>query len=372
MKIVFLVAHMGSGGSERTVAYLSDYFVKNKIDTYILNLSSDIFYSIAEGVKIKNLNISSAYINVFQKFENIAKRYLCVKRWISENKPDVIICLLPEMAKYVFRLKSKYHFKLVTSERNNPAIVTDKKTIQLKERVYSKSDLIIFQTERAKAFYGKSIQEKGIVICNAVGNELAYQIKHDPTHTTKSITAVGRLVPQKDYPTLIRAFKLLLEKHKDYTLDIYGTGDCLKQLEVMTEELGIKDSVSFKGENKMALEEVAKSTCYVLSSLYEGMPNSLMEAMAIGMPCVSTDCPNGPSELIQNGENGLLVKIGDYEGLSSAIITMIEDADFAKECGKKASMILETNSIEQIASLYLKSINGLYEKEELACNQDLL
>lgn len=370
MKIVFLVAHMGSGGSERTVTYLSDYFAKNHIDTNILNLSSEVFYSIRDDVNIANLNISSSYTNGFQRFTNIAKRYVCVKRWISRNKPDVVICLLPEMAKYVFKLKNKYHFKLVTSERNNPAIVTDEKVIRLKERVYSASDLIIFQTERAMTFYSDYIQKKGVVISNAVGNELAYQIKHDHIRATKSITAVGRLVPQKDYPTLLRAFKLLIEKHQDFTLNIYGTGSCLKQLEEMAEELGIKDSVSFKGENKMALKEVAKSSCYVLSSLYEGMPNSLMEAMAIGMPCVSTDCPNGPAELIQNGENGLLVEIGNYQGLCNAISTMIEDTEFAKKCGENASKIIETNSVEQIASLYLKSINDLYKKEESACNQD--
>jgi glycosyltransferase involved in cell wall biosynthesis len=110
------------------------------------------------------------------------------------------------------------------------------------------------------------------------------------------------------------------------------------------------------GVAKDAVLKIADSSVYVMSSKFEGMPNALMEAMAIGLPCVSTDCPNGPAELIENGVNGLLVPVGDVEALSEAIIKMIEDREFAERCGKNARKILETHSIDQKAKEYAEYI----------------
>lgn len=360
MKIAFLVAHLGSGGTERTVAYLSSYFAKKNINTYIGCLSDSVFYDIDKNVKLDKFNIPSTSYNIFNRFVNIKKRYSAISKWLKRIRPDVVICLLPEMAKYVLRLKKIYKFKLVTSERNNPAVIIDKKTIRMKNIIYNISDIIIFQTKRAKQYYSTYIQDKGVVIPNAIGNDLAYTMRYEFKKENRVITAVGRLVPQKDYETLLKAFRLFYEENQNFELHIFGKGPLLRDLQRLAKELGIDQVVKFRGENKNALKYVAHSYCYVLSSKYEGMPNALMEAMAIGTPCISTNCPNGPAELISNGENGLLADVGDVVGLSDAIKMFVSNREFASKCAEKAVNILKTNSIDTIAQEYFMAIMKLF------------
>jgi glycosyltransferase involved in cell wall biosynthesis len=163
---------------------------------------------------------------------------------------------------------------------------------------------------------------------------------------------MGRITPEKDYPTLLKAFSIVTKKCPHFILEIYGAGSPEKLLE-LSQELEIKEKVFFKGAYPDALLKIADSKCYVLSSISEGMPNALMEAMAIGLPCVSTDCPNGPAELIENEVNGLLVPMQDEKALAEAILRMIEDEEFANKCGENAKKIKETNSVEKNAKIYL-------------------
>ena len=116
-----------------------------------------------------------------------------------------------------------------------------------------------------------------------------------------------------------KAFKKISIAHPELTLEIFGNGPDEDKLKLLASKLGILDKVSFMGVHKDAVLQVADSSCYVMSSFFEGMPNALMEAMAIGLPCVSTDCPNGPSELISNGENGLLVSVGNRQKIDRKI-----------------------------------------------------
>jgi glycosyltransferase involved in cell wall biosynthesis len=270
--------------------------------------------------------------------------------------------MLPTNAKYVLNTVKSKKMKLITSERNNPSKVNNKRTKKIKNKVFLKSDGIIFQTQRAMDFYPEIIRKKGVVIHNAVGNDLVYDAPIVKTRANK-ITAIGRLDRQKDYPCLLNAFKNVLEKHPDFILEIFGEGADKSKLEILTKDLNISNNVKFMGAHRDAILKAADSACYVMSSKFEGMPNALMEAMAIGLPCVSTDCPNGPKELITNGENGLLVPVGNEKALSDAILKMIEDKDFAEKCGNNARRILDTHSIEIKAKEYKTFIEKVYNEE---------
>lgn len=354
MSVMFLVSNLKCGGMERTVAYLSKYFAEHDEKTSIVCISDEKFYEISDKVDLIMLNIKSPCRSVIDRGMHIIQRYFKIAQVICSKKPDAIICVDPELIRFFWYLKRIIHFKLITSERSNPLVDSEKKT-ESKRKAFGRSDGIIFQTERAKDCFPKNIREKGIVIPNAVGNEMAYNIPPVSVRR-KAITAAGRLWDQKDYPTLIKAFSLFYKEHPDYVLEIFGEGVEKNNLQEFAKSLQVFDQVHFMGVSQEALLSVLTSSCYVLSSKYEGMPNSLMEALAVGTPSISTDCPFGPRELITDGENGLLVPVGDSEKLAEAIAQMVDNVEFARNCGENGRKILKTNCVDTIAEKYLNYI----------------
>jgi glycosyltransferase involved in cell wall biosynthesis len=162
---------------------------------------------------------------------------------------------------------------------------------------------------------------------------------------------------------MLEAFKQVVEKHPEYTLKFFGDGPDEEKMKSYAEELGISQNVCFCGRSDNILEDISHSEIFVLSSDYEGIPNSLLEAMSLGLPCVSTDCsPGGARMLIKDGENGLLVPRGDEDALASAILRMIEDRDFAVSCGKRAAEVRERFALPVILSAWEKYIESCAKK----------
>ena len=359
MKVVFLVSHLLSGGAERTVAYLSGYFAENGVDTTVLSVSDEVFYSVSAPVKLRTLGISLGYKNPIDRLLKIVKRVVCVRRAIKDIAPDVVFCMLPTMAKYLKKNRKKHTPKIILSERNNPLVVGDNARAK-KEKIFAAADGVVFQTERARDCFPENVRKKGVVIPNAVGNPLCYTVKA-ALEKKKKFSAIGRLTDQKDYETLLKAFAEFLKTHEGYTLEIFGGGDKTRY-DALSKDLGIFKNVTFAGVDKNAIEKAANSTAFVMSSKYEGMPNALMEAMAIGLPCVSTDCPFGPRELIDDGVNGLLVPVGDHKALSDALAKVADDKEFAEKISQNARRISETNDLNVISERYLKYVTGVYEQ----------
>ena len=151
----------------------------------------------------------------------------------------------------------------------------------------------------------------------------------------KEIVSVGRLNIPKNFPLLIRAFAKISEKHQDYILKIYGQGGLLESLKKLTRELGVEEKVEFPGYVNDIPKVLQKASLFVLSSHYEGMPNALAEAMSLGLPCISTDCPvGGPRFLINEEENGILVPVDDDDALADAIERVLNNEDLKEKLGK--------------------------------------
>ncbi|MBE6596317.1 MAG: glycosyltransferase family 4 protein [Ruminococcaceae bacterium] len=356
MHITFLVSNLLSGGAERTVSYLSSYLANNGWNVTLLSISDDIFYSIDPKVELVTLSVPRGAKNRVQRYIHAFNRYYKTNKYLKENEPDVVFCMLPETSKYIFKRYQRSKYKLITSERNNPMF--ERSDIQeFKQKLFRACDGIVFQTERAKSFYSNEIGSKGRVIHNAVGNEMVYDLP-EVSERKKKISAVGRLAEQKDYITLFKAFASVIKHYPDYVLEIFGNdnGEYAEYLKNEARNLGLDGKIIFKGVCRDAIVQASDSTCYVMSSKFEGMPNALMEAMAAGLPCISTDCPNGPAELIENEVNGLLVPVGDVAALEGAMLRYIEDPAFAENCGKNARAILRTHSIDVKAKEYAEFI----------------
>lgn len=224
--------------------------------------------------------------------------------------------------------------KLIHSERDNP-YNRDTLSSKVKMWLYRFADVIVFQTEGARDFFCDKVRRKSVLIPNFVRIP---NVQWNLEQSNKSIVSIGRLnIRYKRQDVLIEAFAEIRKKHKDFVLIFYGDGDDKERLEKLCVSLGIKEDVRFLGKVPDASKKIQYDGIFVLTSDTEGIPNALMEAMALGMPVVSTDCePGGARLLIDSNENGLLVNRGDKESVVNAISFIIDNPSQAKIMGGAA------------------------------------
>jgi len=205
---------------------------------------------------------------------------------------------------------------------------------------------IIFQTESAKNFFSGKIQNKGIVLPNPV--DASRIPPRFEGRRARLVVGAGRLEPQKSFNLLVSAFAVFAQKHPDYTLVIFGEGSLRGSLEKQARDMGIQDQVILPGRKEDLLEQMRTAAMFVLSSGYEGFPNVLIEAICLGMPVISTDCPSyGPRELIKDGVNGLLVPVGDIGAMAEAMEKM-SDTCYAEELSVNAYKLREQLTSKEV------------------------
>ncbi len=314
-KIVIVTRSMTSGGAERVIAQLANYFANDGIFCEIITTESlKVEYQLNRRIKLDDIGKQSN-----SKAIDRIKRYNILRKKIIAEQPDVVLSMPEDTGIYVILSLIGTHIPVYVSERNNPWVMPDVKITRLLRKVsYPFAKGIIFQTKMAQSFFPKSIQKKSIVLSNPVD---ASRIPEPYVgERRKVIAAVGRLAPQKNFDLLLDAFKDFHDLHSDYRLNIYGEGPLKKHLQEKIDDYGLHDIAFLKGHSSHVLDDIREDAMFVLSSDYEGMPNALIEAMCMGMPVISTDCPSGgPRELIINNKNGLLVEPKNVVQLSSAM-----------------------------------------------------
>ena len=330
-KIVIITRNMVGDGAERVIAQLSNYFAAQGKQCNIITLNDDeVFYKLDPSIRV---------LPVGQKSENKLKdkllRYRQVRKMVLEQQPDLVLSMPEEIGVYVLLALFGTGIPTYVSERNNPWVMPDVKVTRiLRTLMYPTAKGLIFQTEMAKSFFPESIQKKGVVLKNPVD---AQRIPAQYTgEREKVVVAAGRLSEQKNMPLLLKAFARFSADYPEFKLRIFGEGELREELTALAESLKIADKVELPGRSTTLLEKMNSAAMFVLSSDYEGMPNVLLEAMCMGMPSLSTDCPSGgPRELIDDGVNGLLVPVGDVDALHKAMEQMA-DPDFARQMADAA------------------------------------
>ncbi len=280
-------------------------------------------------------------------------------RWVRRYlriEPDLTVLVFLQPAIPIVMLAArKLTNRVIFSERADPNRLLKKRYGKLFiEKYYTRADAAVFQTQDAKDAYPKTVANKGTVIFNPLKTGLPEPYSGERNNT---ITTFCRISRQKNLPLLVEAFAAVLKRHPGYTLRIIGdaVGDegktVMKTLEKMLNTPELKKAVLFEPFMKNVHEAILKDAVYVNSSDYEGISNAMLEAMAIGMPVVCTDCPiGGARAAIDDGINGLLVPLGDAAALADAINRLIDDKTLAQTLGKNASKIRETLSLERVTA----------------------
>ncbi len=314
-KIDIVTKAMTSGGAERVIAQLANYFVTHGICCRIITTDDrEVMYQLNEKVKVVPIGKRSD-----NKVIDRVVRYSVLRKVVLSDRPDVVLTMPEDTGIYVILALLGTKIPVYVSERNNPWVMPDVKITRfLRKIAYPFATGVIFQTEMAKSFFSPRIQKKGVVLPNPVDASripAPYEGERE-----KRFVAVGRLEPQKNFPLLIRAFAEFHKEIQGYKLTIYGEGRERKKLENLIKDLGMQNNIELPGRDKDVLNKINNAAAFILSSDYEGMPNALIEAMCMGMPVISTDCPSGgPNELIDNGSNGILVPVGNIRAMVQAM-----------------------------------------------------
>lgn len=288
MRIMFYTSSLGKGGAERVISILSNELIKNNSICIVVNTRKNISYEIKNNIKIIELDKKYIKSNLLRNLNRIK----ITKNVIEKEKPDIIISFLPIPSYRVLSLRKKNKIPLIVSDRNNPE-QEYKSFINkiLMNRLYPRADGFVFQTEKQKKYFSEEIQAKSTVIHNPLKEEFLEEKAEKQKENT--IISVGRLVEQKNQEMLIEAFSAIAIENKEYVLKIFGEGPLRKKLQSKIDDLNLQERISLCGVSDNIREELEKAKMFVLSSNYEGMPNALIEAMAVGLPVICTDCPCG-------------------------------------------------------------------------------
>ncbi len=351
MKIVFTIGTLSGGGAERVIARLSSRFSELGHDVHVLLVANgNVTYPISKGVNVKYIK---PLLDV--KFIRGLSRMIEYRKEVKRIAPDVVISFTAAVNIFVMQSLRGLKIKTILSERNNPYVdPPSAKKRKSRDKLYERADGIVFQTADARDYFSDSIKAKSKIIPNPLDSNIPETYDGERDHR---IVTVGRLEPQKNHKMLIDAFSELHKAYPDYTLEIYGEGGRRAELEEQINTLGLSQSVRLMGYSTNVLEAIRSAAMFVLPSDYEGISNALIEALALGIPTVSTDHPiGGARSVICDGENGLLTPVGDKDSLKSAMELIIKTPSLASRLTDEAIKIREELSIDKIAAEWLEFI----------------
>lgn len=349
--IIISCATLGSGGAERVISILSTELIQ-EYDTVeiILWKHHDIFYHIDKRIKIIDIETEIYSSSTFKKMK-------WFRKYIKSRRPDIILSFLYP---YSIRVLTSLLFnnqKVIVAERRDPKKVQGGKLIEWgRNLLYLKATAITVQTIQNKMCYPSFLKKNISVIYNPVSLPDDYIGSANTTIKEKEIVTVGRLIPEKNHELLIRSFAEFYNDHSCYKLTIWGEGPLRKNLQELIDSLNLHDCVFLKGNNNEVLKEIIKSEIFVLPSNTEGMPNALIEAMCLGLPCISTNV-SGASDLIIPGDNGLLIDIGDQSALITCLKHLSENSEYRTALGLKAVSIYKLVKKDHIIKQWKSLIN---------------
>lgn len=363
MHIVFFTINMEKDGAERVISNLcNQHLIKKYKVSIVTYLPLVCRYELDKKINVYSLMVlqNKSPVWKFLEMKYVNKRYMSLMHDIN---PDVVVAFLPRPCMVACAMRKKLGVPVIGSIRSNPE-VNFKNPIyrMIAKSTFDQADGFVFQTKQARDFFHKKLQKKSKIIMNPVNAE-AVRVQYSGIRS-KRIVSVGRFTEEKNYPLLLQAFAGLAPVYSEYVLWIYGKYDEKLSIRELADHLKIADRVVFAGQTDHLYDEIYDAGLFVLSSKSEGMPNALMEAMALGIPVIATDCPcGGPRSLIQNGVNGILVPNEDKKALTQAMEYMLSDSRRAARMAAKAQNIGVRYGGQQIYEAWENYIMKVVQKK---------
>lgn len=361
MRFLFAIWRRTGGGAERALSLFSSELAKQGHEVFLLQAEfSPQDYPVAQEVKIIPFEAPTSAIGMIGRKVRRIKSYRRVIRTVC---PDVVIPFLGSVVTENFFASRFCGSAFISTIRNNPKSDPEGKLARWgRNCINFFSDAVFVQNEDQRAYYPAFMRKRVFVVPNPISPEYL-ECGERPEREFVNCVATGRLSEQKNHAMLIRAFLAVHKTYPQLRLTIFGEGGLRQSLERQIDEAEAREYIKLPGRIIDVPTQLQKADIYILSSDFEGMPNALMEAMATGLPCISTDCPTGPADLITDGENGLLIPTGDEQALIRAMLCIVEKPEQARIMGSKARQTIQMECsadkiAEQLAEQCRRFIKG--------------
>lgn len=380
--IVFYIATLTRGGAERVIVNLANYFYKQGYEVYMVTLEPDEgLYPMEDGIKKVVLDqprdggqsgngaagsgqqpengvSSGAEMRFFHRIRAAAGRITKVRRLLRETQAQALVSFIGKTNIRAILAGLGTKTKVFVSVRSAPEREYAG-TFQrfLAKRLFCFADGVIFQSEGAKAFFPKMAQKKSRILYNPLSPE--YVREPYAGERRDEIITVGRMDEVKNHALLIDAFAIVAKEKPEMHLTIYGGGDCMEAVLEQVSRLGLTEKVSLPGDTLDIPDKIRDARLFVLSSDFEGMPNAVAEAFALGIPVVSTDCPSGGARaLVKDGETGLLVPVRDAQKMAEAMLRILNDKELETRLRKNAYRFSQSLRPDKINRMWREFIEG--------------
>lgn len=362
-KVTFFIPSLRGGGAEKVLANLASGLAMGglQVDLVLADAAGEYLLDLSSDVRVVDLKVS----RVLAALPGLVS-------YLRRERPGVLVSALEHanvvaiLARHLscipVHVVASVHAPLSYSLGSSKRLV-EVMMPGLVRMFYSKADAVVAVSQGVNhdliANFGLHPSKVRTIYNPIINNELydlgRENISHPwfAPHQPPVLLAVGRLTSEKDYATLIRAFSKVRQQRLVRLL-IFGEGPERQKLEVLVRELGLTDDVMLPGFVHNPYAYMSRASCLVLSSVFEGFGNVIVEALAMGCPVVSTDCPVGPSEILEGGKWGLLVPVGDHDAMAAAIVSTLGIN------GKAASPLLNAYlrrfGLDEVMPQYLDAI----------------
>lgn len=324
-ELVLLVHTMNRGGASKVLTLIANHIVEKgwKV-TFIVQHSLNL-YDMSPEINIIELGNEKGD---YPKLKFIAY----VRKYVKENNVTTVLSFINLINIMTIIATRGLKCKTVVSERNDIKLATAKWKFIGTKIFYKFADVVVFQSKKVQTYYDNKTKAKSEIIVNPI--EVKCKASENREHM---IVSSGRLTAQKNQKMLIKAFGRLHKVAPEYKLTIFGEGELRADLEGLVKELGLEGSVLLPGNVLNVHEQIANAEIFALASNFEGLSNALLEAMMMGLTCVSTKCA-GSTDVIRDHENGLLVDVGSEDQMYEALKWLVENKESCKKMGMQAAV----------------------------------
>lgn len=352
LDVLFVSGDLAGGGAQRVLVNLAEALQARSHRVRILTLygPEDDRYAPPPGVARLDLGMARApSVGVLHGLRQNMMRVRRVRSAIEKLAPRVTVSFLPEINVTTLLASPRTGPPVVVTEHIDPRFDAVSKPWRLLRRIsYRRARALVSVSTGVDRQFDWLRGVERFVIPNLLVRSFRARPTR-PTRSARTVVGMGRLTPQKGFDLLLRAFQAARAHAPEWQLCVYGEGEERDRLAALAAALGIADAVAFPGWAADADEALARADLFVLSSRFEGFGNVIVEAMAVGTPVVSFDCPSGPSDIVQSGENGLLVPAGDVDALALAMTRMMTDGVLRDRLAKSAAAGVERFTFATVA-----------------------